>query len=232
MTLTRLWTLIGVVAVIVILAAGWAVGVGPALSAANESDTQLADVEIQNQVKAAELARLKALDEDSAALFAELEDLQRGIPAVHNTSVFAAQIEALASKAGVLLVSMGYLSVEEALPPETDAPVAAPVEGEEGDAAEAPVATSPTDVQAVPSVPGLVAVAVTIRVAGEPAALHSFLETAQTGVRVLSMSSIIYDPATDGGEFEMKIDGYVYVLPGTDVSTLNVDAGADGTTVN
>ncbi|RLQ83493.1 hypothetical protein D9C83_03380 [Salinibacterium amurskyense] len=224
------------VAVIIILAAGWAVGVGPALSAANESDTQLADVEIQNQVKAAELARLKALDEDSAALFAELEDLQRAIPAVHNTSVFAAQIEALASKAGVLLVSTGYLSVEEALPPETDAPVAAPVEGEEGDAAEAPVAeadaSSPTDVQAVPSVPGLVAVAVTIRVAGEPAALHSFLETAQTGVRVLSMSSIIYDPATDGGEFEMKIDGYVYVLPGTDVSTLNVDAGADGTTVN
>ncbi|MBH0116438.1 hypothetical protein I6E52_06220 [Salinibacterium sp. NG253] len=235
MTMTRLWTLIGVLAVVIILAAGYAVGVGPAYSAAGESDRQLADVEIQNQVKAAELARLKALDEDSASLFAELEDLQRAIPAVHDTSVFAAQAATLAAKADVTLLGVSYLSAEEALAPEADVAPVTPAEGDEGEAeAEASTAAEADatgTTQSVASVPGLIAVAVSLRLEGDPVALHKFLESTQTGLRVFTLSSVILDPATSTGDFEMKVDGFVYVLPGTDVSTLNVDAGADGTTV-
>ncbi|MBH0109745.1 hypothetical protein I6E81_06160 [Salinibacterium sp. NG22] len=235
MTMTRLWTLIGVLAVVIILAAGYAVGVGPAYSAAGESDRQLVDVDTQNQVKAAELARLKALDEDSASLFAELEDLQRAIPAVHNTSVFTAQIESLASKADVTLLKISYTSAEDALAPESDVVPAPPVEGEESEA-DAGAATeaeagSPENTQSVSSVPGLVAVAVSFELEGDPVALHSFLESAQTGLRTLTLSSVIFDLSSDAGVFEMKVAGYVYVLAGTDISTLNADTGADGTTV-
>lgn len=233
MTMTRLWTLIGVLAVVVILAGGYAVGVGPALSAASDSDSQLADVEIQNQVKAAELARLKSLDDDSAALFAELEELQRAIPAEHNTSVFAAQVASLAAAAEVKLIEISYLSAEEALAAEADIAPAAPVDGEETEGeteADTEAGANPST-QSVSSVPGLVAVAVSISLEGDPVALHSFLEKTQTGLRTLTLSAVTVDLGSDAGVFEMKVSGFVYVLPGTDVSTLNVDAGADGTTV-
>ncbi|MBH0023230.1 hypothetical protein [Salinibacterium sp. SWN248] len=233
MTMTRLWTLIGVIAVVIILAAGYAVGVGPAYSAAGDSDSQLADVEIQNQVLAAELARLKGLDDDSADLFAELEELQRAIPAAHNTSVFAAQVATLAMNAEVTLLDISYLSAEEALAVEAEAAAVTEAEGDEtdADAEVAAEAGAAPGTQSVSSVPGLVAVAVTISLDGDPVALHQFLENSQTGLRTLTLSTVTVDNGSGEGTFEMQVSGFVYVLPGADVSTLNADTGADGTTV-
>ncbi|MBH0082529.1 hypothetical protein [Salinibacterium sp. SWN167] len=234
MTMTRLWTLIGAIAVIIILAGGYAVGVGPAYNASVDSDGQLADVELQNQVKATELERLKALDENSEELFAELEELQLAIPASHDTSVFAAQLADLAAKAGVTLNSVSYVSAEPALAPESDEAPAAPVEGEEDADADSPAeveAGSDENTQAVGSVPGLVAVAVSIEIEGEYAAVHSFLERVQKAVRAFTVGQVTVDEGDEAGQFELKATGYVYVLPGAEVSSVTADATGDDSTV-
>jgi len=233
MTMTRLWTVIGVLAVVIILAAGYAVGVGPAYTAAAESDRQLADVELQNQVKQAELDRLKALAADSTELFAELEELQLAIPASHDTSVFAAQVASIAANSSVSLLSLSYISADLALAPQEETAPVAPVDEAEADA-EAPAdveAGSEGNTQSVSSVPGLVALAVNIEVEGEYAAVHVFLERVQKAIRTFTLGSVTVDEGDEDGQFELKSTGYVYVLPGTDVSTLNVDAGGDETTV-
>ncbi|CAO1653512.1 Pilus assembly protein PilO [Salinibacterium sp. NYA9b] len=233
MSMTRLWTLIGALAVIVILFAGYAVGVGPAYNAAADSDAQLAEVEIQNQVKAAELARLKTLSENSDELFAELEDLQRAIPSGHDTSVFAAQLEALAAKAGVKLAKISYINAEEAVAPPSDTATAEPAEGDDAAAEDSTTVDteSPAIAQEVSSVPGLVSVAVTIEVVGDYESVHRFLGSAQEGIRVFTLETVTIDGSTSAAEYELKVSGYVYVLPGTFVSTVDADTGADGTTV-
>lgn len=233
MTMTRLWTVIGIVAVVIILAGGYAVGVGPAYSGAAESDRQLADVELQNQIKNAELDRLKELAADSTELFAELEELQLAIPATHNTSVFATQVAAIAAKSSVTLVDLSYISADLALAPQEDVAPVAPVEGDDAEA-EAPAeaeAGSDANTQSVASVPGLVALAVNIEVEGDYAAVHVFLERVQKAIRTFTLGSVTVDKGDEDGQFELKSTGYVYVLPGTDVSTLNVDVGGDETTV-
>jgi len=235
MTMTRLWTVIGVLAVVIILAAGYAVGVGPAYTAAAESDRQLADVELQNQVKQTELDRLKALSADSTELFAELEELQLAIPATHNTSVFASQVASIAANSSVTLLNLSYISADLALAPQEETAPVTPVDGEEAEAdAEAPAdveAGSEGNTQSVSSVPGLVALAVNIEVEGDYAAVHVFLERVQKAIRTFTLGSVTVDEGDEDGQFELKSTGYVYVLPGTDISTLNVDTGGDETTV-
>ncbi|MGV8913708.1 MAG: hypothetical protein ACOH14_13935 [Rhodoglobus sp.] len=227
MTMTRLWTLIAVIAVIVILGGGYAVGVGPALTAASDSDQQLADVELQNQIKNTELVRLKGLAKDSAELFGQLEELQLAIPATHNTSVFAAQLAALAAAAEVTLNRVSYVSAEPALAPESEATPAVPVDGEEPAAdAGAPAAVEPgsdANTLAVPSVPGLVALAVSIEVEGSDLAIHQFLASAQEAIRAFSVSTVSFDQGEQEGTFALKIDGYVYVLPGANVPLVSSD---------
>ncbi|MGZ0211961.1 MAG: hypothetical protein ACKVI4_05750 [Actinomycetales bacterium] len=235
MTMTRLWTVIGILAVVIILAGGYAVGVGPAYNGAVESDRQLSDVELQNQVKNAELDRLKELAADSTNLLAELEQLQLAVPASHNTSVFVRQLAAIAAKSDVVLSDVSYVSAEPALAPQEEVAPVAPIEGDEPAAdAEAPTeveAGSEENTQSVPSVPGLIAVAVSIEVEGSLPAVHVFLERVQAAVRTYTVGSITLDEGLEPGTFEFKTTGYVYVLPGAQVATSGVEPATDGTTV-
>lgn len=230
MTMTRLWTLIGVIAVIIILGGGYAVGVGPALSAASDSDQQLADVELQNQIKNTELERLKGLSKDSKELFRQLEELQLAIPATHDTSVFAAQLAALAAAAEVTLTRVSYVSAEPALAPEAESAPAAPVDDEEPSAeAAVPGAVSPGSEEnalLVASVPGLIALAVSIEIEGSDLAIHQFLDSAQKAVRAFSVSNVAFDEGELEGSFALKIDGYVYVLPTTAAPVATSDGEA------
>ncbi|MGV8858000.1 hypothetical protein [Rhodoglobus sp.] len=235
MTLTRMWSLIGAVAVIVILLAGYAAGVAPALAAADSANEEIASVELQNSLKKNELADLKELSENSDTLFADLAEVQRSIPTGHETSVFASKLGSLAAAAGVTLVKISYVSAADALAPEEEAAPVVPAEGDEAGTAETDAATpAPApDVasasQSVPSVPGLVAIGVDIQIAGSYSAIHTFLESVQSADRSFSVANVSVEADSTLTTWEMTISGAVYVLldgPTTIVST------GEGTNVN
>ncbi|MEV8253120.1 hypothetical protein AB0O95_04045 [Rhodoglobus sp. NPDC076762] len=225
MTLTRMWTLIGAAAVILILLAGYAVGVAPALATASSADEEISAVEVQNQIKLNELNDLKELAENSDKLFADLAALQTSIPSFHESSVFAQQVSALAVANGVVLTNISYINAAAALSPIAAAP-AAPVEGSEDAGAEA--STAPVDesgATAVPSVAGLVAMDVTISAMGSYEALNAFIESVQSNTRAFSVSTAAVQIGTNAGEFELSLNGAVYVLQSSGSSSAASGSG-------
>lgn len=214
MKLTRVWNLVGVVVVPLILLLGYVVGVAPALTSAADSDAEIASVEAQNQVKSAELAALRALDEDSVQLFAELEELQFAVPAIHDTSVFANRIDELATAAGIAFVEVSYVTAVDAVSPvaASETPTETPGEADERETEQPAPEAAGDSSQAVPSVPGLISLGVNIRVSGSPAAVNQFLASVQLDKRAFSISSI--DLATDSetGVSELGLIGAIYVM--------------------
>lgn len=217
MTLTRMWTLIGAIAVLLILFAGYAAGVAPALAAASSADEEIASVELQNTVKTNELAELKKLKENSDQLFAELEDLQQSIPATHESSEFAQKLNALAAAAGVAITKVTFVGASDAVAPEEATAPVAPAEGEdEGATSEAEAATpapaAESATQAVAAVPGLIAMGVDIDVVGKYAAVNKFMQSVQMNNRSFSVSSVAVQLGSTTTEFEMTLSGAIYVL--------------------
>jgi len=211
MTMTRLWNVIGAVTALLVLVLGYAVGVSPALTSAANSDEEIANVELQNQVKATELAALKALAENSDQLFADLEAVQLAVPSTHETSIFARQIENLAKAAGVTITDVAYQAVVDAIAPEggTVPPASPDAEGDAATEGEAPAGP-----QAVSSVPGLVSVGISIRVKGPYANVTKFLNNLQLNQRSFSVTTADLRVAGDAGDFELSLVGSVYVLAG------------------
>jgi Tfp pilus assembly protein PilO len=215
MTLTRVWSLIGAVAVLIILLAGYAAGVAPALAAASSADEEIASVELQNQVKTNELAALKDLSENSEELFAEVEELQQAIPSSHEASVFAQQLNQLAAAAGVEIIDVSFISAADAVSPdEAMAPVAPVEEGEEAPAEPAAPAPEPESTTSVPSVPGLVAMSVDINISGPYANINKFMQSVQMNSRSFSVAAVSVQPGITSTEFDMKLSGAIYVLLG------------------
>ncbi|WP_341952893.1 hypothetical protein [Salinibacterium sp. TMP30] len=228
MTLTRMWTLIGAIAVLLILFAGYAAGVAPALAAASSADEEIETVELQNRVKANELAELKKLDENSEKLFADVAELEKSIPSTHETSVFSQQLAVLAAAAGVKLTDVTFISAMDAVAPEEAAAPVAPAEGDEQAPAEAEAQTpAPAEpsAQSVPSVPGLVAMGVDVSVVGSYAAVNAFMQSVQMNARSFSVATVSVQQGTTDAEYEMSLSGAVYVLADGATTTATTGGG-------
>ncbi|MBH0053271.1 hypothetical protein I6E74_03695 [Salinibacterium sp. SWN139] len=216
MTLTRMWTLIGAVAVIIILLAGYAIGVAPALADVSSADEEIIAVEAQNQVKQNELDALKALAENSEGLFADLAEVQKSVPSAHGTSVFAEQLATLAEAAGVTIVDISYVTATDAIAPEAE-PVESTqdADAEESDADAGGEAAAPEvqpGAQAVQSVPGLVALGVDVNATGSYDDLNKFLESVQLNDRSFSVTTVSVQGDGTSDLFEISLSGVVYVL--------------------
>lgn len=215
MSKSRLWIIIGVILVIAIAGGGYALGVAPALSSAQDSDEQIVQTEALNAVQQSELARLRTLATSAEQINADLSQVRTNIPTSHDTSVFAAELGAKAAAAGVQIEDISYVEPtfagEGAPVPAADAEETEPVEGE-GTVATAPAAApvaAPAD---------LITIGITIGVSGEYAKVHAFLSSLQNELRILSIGRVsldsLDDPAIPNGA-SMEINGFVFVLPST-----------------
>lgn len=214
MNMSRLWTLVGVVAVLGILAGGYFLGVSPQLEAAEAADEQYEQTEVLNAGHRAELERLRALD--ASAIFAEVAEARETIPADHYQHRYAAQVQALAVAAGVRVDSIAYVDAIDAAAEAPSAPAAPEPDGDAdaaADGGDAAVDATAAPVAAPGAAPaGMLAIGVTLSLSGSMDSLEAFTAALQAAPRITSIRTVTTEGEL-GGEYTLDVDGYVFVLP-------------------
>ena len=110
---TRIWVIAGSLVIVVVFALAGLLGVKPQLDSSAASDLDRANVETGNTQQQAELSRLRTESEQTEAIRAEVEQLQKLIPAEANLDDFIGELAALQVQYGVTITA--YSSLEEAL---------------------------------------------------------------------------------------------------------------------
>ncbi|MBB2921860.1 hypothetical protein [Cellulomonas cellasea] len=229
-------------AAVLALAGGWTLGVSPQIDAADEAELQKVSVDAQNATLEVKLAELKAQYENLEQYRAELAALEVQIPRTAQLSDYLRQVSAIAEASGAFVVSVKPgppVAISDAAaagaapaPAAESADASAPAEG--GEAAEPTSDAEGTTAQPVPpavsglNVPGFVAVPVDITLLGsvekvttalaqlQTGSTRLFLVTAITGAGTDAKEASEGKPATNRGDIEMTISGYVYVVESLD----------------
>jgi Tfp pilus assembly protein PilO len=236
MTRNRLNMVLAVLAMVVVAAAGFFLGVQPQLSRAATDGSQQATVEHENAVKSGELARLRQRAEALPEMRTALAELQASVPSSDRMSAFYDEIDQAATTAGVTVSTITTSDATAYIPPVTEAAPTA-TDGTEPTAAATP--TSTPSASATPSAPGVTTdaqitgenfsvIPVTVSVDGSFDQAMSFATEVQDLSRlylVTSITSSASEPSAESTETSSttwNFSGYVYVL--------DVDADASGTT--
>ncbi|MEL4320547.1 hypothetical protein WJX64_16155 [Leifsonia sp. YIM 134122] len=238
----QIWIIGAVLVSVIIVAAGWFLGVSPQLAAARTAETDQQAVEAQNAQLEAELVTLKEDFSHLDELEAQKATLRQALPAEVSMSTFGREIDALAAATGVGIKNVESEDAVPYIPPVGAASVAPqPIADAEGDASAsgdeasgepteepaapvaAPVPTVPGGTAVAPmpysndlvTAAGLLAVPVTIEVTGGQDQLLAFLKAIQFGSRQLSVSTAVRaeTQASDLTPPGLKITGYIWVLP-------------------
>jgi len=224
---------------VVLLAMAWFLLVSPVLATASDTREQTRTTEEQNTVLAAKVAQLKKEFEHLDEYKAELATIATQIPPSLDLAPYIRQIDELAIANEVVVIELvpqtpylvtlaettgnpgagaGGAVSTEAQPAATPTPSPSASAGATGDAAAAPV---PTKVEA-PA--GMTAVPVTMTVLGPYEKAVTFLDAIQHTTRLFLVSGMEGTtqnetaatggrPATELGDVELKVDGFLYVMP-------------------
>lgn len=244
MNATRLWMIGGSVLIVAALVLGWFLAISPALAvvAANESDRR-AVVE-ENELYAADLAKLKTEFESLPTLREELDELALEVPHTVDMPGLLRTIDAAASASGVSVTgiqpadpALFVAAVPEPLTTDSSAPVAEPTDpeaaapevdaGEEPAVTAAPVAGSggvvpihPADLTAV-TAGNFYTLEVRIQIAGDLGQALAMAQNLQNSSRIFLVTGVT---SQSGENPTGTIVGLVYVQKDSSAST------ADATT--
>ncbi|GIG39819.1 hypothetical protein [Cellulomonas phragmiteti] len=228
-----------VVVSVLILALAWFVAISPTLASASSARTDTQAAEMRNSQLEVQLAELKAQFANLDASKAELAALRLQIPTETQLAEYIRTMQAHAEASGVTIVELDVAEPEAVAPadvaveaPTTEEPAAE--EGAEGDSAAEgaeggalPDGSAPAE--QVPSGPvpveAFAGYQIQVTVVGTAANGVAFLEKMQTvGDRLFLVTE--YDgrglaaeaakgmrPETQEGDMELKLTGYVWVLP-------------------
>lgn len=234
---------------VVALAGGWVLGISPLLDAAAESDTQRVEVEAQNAVLQGKIVQLKAQFENLDQFKAEVQALEVQIPPTADLADYLREMSTLAEAQGAFIVSVKPgvpLSVSDAAESaasaaaSTTAPAATPEPTATEDATASEEATEPTVTAAptAPAIPGFVAIPVDINLLGSVANVANAMTALQTSsTRLFVITSITGKgtdaaeasegkPATNEGDLDLTITGYIYVVQAPAVAPVPEDETA------
>jgi Tfp pilus assembly protein PilO len=197
MSILRLWVIGAVLLSLILVTAGWFLGVSPRLADAALADEERQNVEVVNAGYEATLVELQRLSENLPELESELEALRVEIPDEPELSTLLGQLNDLAEAAGVSLVEV---------------------------TARAPV-LFPPDLLDGTGVSNLVALPVTIRAAGEGPGIDAFLREVQFGPRLILVER--FDLTDDPVAAAVSLEALIFVLPGEGASLPTAQVGED-----
>jgi Tfp pilus assembly protein PilO len=206
----RTKVLIAAFVMLVIAAGGWFLGVQPALGSAFDAFSQETTVRTQNTAAEARLAQLVEDQKSLPALEDRLGELKASVPATTDTSALIADLNAIASGAGV---TVDRITVDDGTP------YTAPG----SDKAAADAATAPKiDPSVVPltdariTSDNFVVVPVTVDVTGTLDGALAFVDGVQSGSRLFLVNRLTSvadaDNGGDSSTVKATIAGFVYVL--------------------
>jgi len=216
----RLW-IIGLATItVVLLLAGWFIGVQPLLASAAAADTERANIESQNDAKAAAIAQLAIANENIGELEDEYSVLKKSIPGTKGSAAFISGLDGLAGQAGVRIEAITVGDAQPYTVPVSAVAVVAPdpAETPEGDEAEvaAPVVTVPVGAVAVTNPlitpENFVGVAVTVNVVGSYDAVLGFVNGMQMGERLFLLTAFTSTTNADTPDVTATVTGMIYVL--------------------
>jgi Tfp pilus assembly protein PilO len=217
---TRKWSLVAVLAVLGILAAGWFLLVAPKHSEAADLKTKTAAQDKTNRGLEAQLSQLKAQQLDLPKQQARLAVIRRQLP---DNPALPQLIRTLTTAARQGGVSLDAMSPSTPLPLAVAQPVAAPV----------PVPTTTTDssstdstatdtapvVPPAPPAPTLYQVPLTLDVTGSYFELEQFVGKLEGLKRSLLVTGFTIGPANGEaaapGDLSVTLQGRVFIAPPT-----------------
>ncbi len=215
----RLWIIGSVTVMVIVLVAGWLLGVQPLLGAAAAADTERVGIEAQNAAQQAEIARLTEENKDLSSIEAEYSTLQKSIPASPNTAAFIQSLDGLAASTGVQVTgitvsdSQAYTVPASAVAAATPTDTATP----SPQSTEAPAPTIPTGY--IPSTSPLitpanfVGIEVGVELKGSYQAVLSFVKGLQSGDRLVLVTGFTSTTsAEDPSQVSAHVDGLIYVI--------------------
>lgn len=213
MSKTRMWGIGAVVLVLIMLIAGWELGISPTLTAITAANTQSTTIQSTNAASQAKLANLAVQFKGLNKFKKSLNKLRESIPENEGASGFLNEIAELCGSSGVTLASLSLASATVYVDPSVAAP-AASADATTTPAPSAP-ATTPATTTPTPSAgSGLVLIPVTFVVKGSLDAVRDFVDAAQHGARLLYSSQVDFSTGTDGVT-NATITGDIFALKGT-----------------
>ena len=210
MSKIRLWIFGSVLAIVVIVAAGWFIGVSPQLAAESSAKSQRASVMASNAVNETLLAKLKRDYQNIDALKNQVSTLQESVPTSADISAFVTELNTLANARKVTLKS---ITVSDAKP---YTPATQPT----NKAGTAKPQTNPKITSK-----NFVVIPVQIGVPGDYGKVLDFVNDVQQGRRLFLVSAfssmgatnakgVKGSPTMNGGaqRVDSSISGFIYVL--------------------
>ena len=219
----RMWIIASVLGIVAVLALGWMLGIQPQLSAAGQANDERATVEQTNMVQNAALTKLQKDFKSIDKLKADLSPLLASVPSGTEAPAFVRQIDAMAGASSVTLLGITMAD------PVAYAPVAAPaVPAPAGSATPTPAPT-PEAVPAAAAAPvtagmppvtnalitgaNFASLAVSIDVSGSYANVLNFVNSLQSGTRLVMVTGLKTAAITDApGQVTATVSGLIYSL--------------------
>ena len=234
MAKTRIYLLGAALAAVVVLAAGFFLGVQPQLAAASASDSERSSIETTNAQYRKELDRLAERARSLPSMKATLARLQKSIPASAETPQFLDQLNATSTATGVTISAMTIGDPTSYQPPATavaptestptDTASASPSASPSAEATSAPSVEPSTPAAPAPATSPLVTSAnfavipVSVDVKGTYDQALAFTKGVQSGGRLFLVDAISSTPAgsdddgTTSGQQTWTLGGSIYVL--------------------
>jgi Tfp pilus assembly protein PilO len=214
----RIWVIGSVTVMIIVLLAGWFLGVEPNLAAAAASDTERVGIEGQNAAKQAEIAALTEQNKNLDDIEAQYKELQKSIPASSNTAAFITGLDGLAASAGVQVVGITVGTPKAYTVPASAAAAAAAANAPAPDPSSTAVPAPPIAVGSVAATSPLitpddfVGIDVGVDLVGSYQAVLSFVNGLQSGSRLVLVTGFTSTANADTADVTAHIDGMIYVI--------------------
>ncbi len=215
----RIWVGATVLIMVVLVAAGWFLGIQPALASAAAADAQRANVEAQIATQQATISALDVEQRKLPTLKDDYELLQKSIPGDADTAGFITDLDKLAVAAGVQIQGftvsdpVAYTVPISAATSVTDTTTDGAATDESVAAPTVPSAPTPAPVVTNPLITpdNFVIIEMGIDVGGTYEAFLSFVKGLQTGERLFLVTGLTSAGQTDG-TVRGHVSGVIYVV--------------------
>jgi Tfp pilus assembly protein PilO len=192
----RNWIFGAAIVAVIVVVAGWFLGIQPQLSTAAIATSDTADLNAANGIAQVELTRLKAQDAALPKLTKELDALQKTVPGRALLEEYTKQLVDLAVVNAVGIVSINFS-------------VGTPFTPTESYAKLVPPSITASNLVVIPFTSSLV---------GTRDALNAYIDAIQKNPRISIIQSFILAQGADPATWGLDITGAVFVLIGPDGS--------------